>query len=160
MAMKSPRSIVVSLFVSSLLLIPACRDSAGKLGKGFRLPEGNAERGQVAFLEMKCHQCHTVAGVILPNPESPPALVLELGGEVRKVKSYGELVTSITQPQHIVSPEYLQKLGMKPNGTPASPMPSFNDQMTVTRLADIVTYLHGHYQKAPPPGRIYPYYLP
>jgi L-cysteine S-thiosulfotransferase len=158
--MKTLRFLVFPFAFLTGFLLSACRDSAEKLGKGFRLPEGNPERGQLAFLELKCQQCHTIAGVTLPNPEAPAALVYELGGEVRKVKSYGELVTAITQPQHIVAPEYLAKLGAKENGSAVSPMPAFNDQMTVTQLADIVTYLHGHYQKAPPPGRTYPYYLP
>lgn len=109
-------------------------------------------------MSLQCQQCHTVAGMELPKPESPSAVQFELGGEVRKVKTYGELVTAIIQPQHIVSPEYLEKMIGKQDA--ASPMPSFNDTMTVTQLTDIVTFLHAHYQKAPPPGVKYPYYLP
>lgn len=130
------------------------------MAKGFHLPEGNTERGQAAFLQMKCHQCHTVAGVVLPNPDSPSPISLELGGVVRKVKTYGELVTSIIQAQHIVSPDYLAKLGEGGEAGVSSTMPSFNDTMTVTQMVDIVTFLHDHYQKAPPPGVNYPYYAP
>ncbi len=130
------------------------------MAKGFRLPEGEAERGKAAFLEMKCHQCHTVAGVVFPNADSPSPISLELGGVVRKVKTYGELVTSIIQPQHITSPEHLAKLGKSSEPGARSPMPSFNDTMTVTQMVDIVTFLHDHYQKAPPPGVNYPYYAP
>jgi len=158
--MKTPRSIVLPSILLTLLAPTACRDQAEKMGKGFRLPDGKVEQGQAAFLDLKCHQCHTVAGISLPKPDSPSQVAFELGGEVRKVKSYGELVTSIIQPQHIVSPEYLEKLGKGQRAGAASPMPDFNARMTVSQLTDVVTFLHSHYQKAPPPGVNYPYYLP
>lgn len=143
-----------------MLMMVSCKDNTAKMAKGFRLPEGDIERGKAAFLQMKCHQCHSVAGVVLPNSDSPSPISLELGGVVRKVKTYGELVTSIIQPQHIVSPEYIAKLGDGAKQGAISPMPSFNDTMTVTQLTDIVTFLHSHYQQAPPSGVTYPYYAP
>ena len=158
--MKTHRMIIVPLFSGLLLIAPSCKDQAARMGAGFRLPEGDAERGQAAFIQMKCHQCHAVAGVVMPNPDPPSPIALELGGVVRKVKTYGELVTSITQPQHIVSPKYLAKLGAAEGKEVVSPMPSFNDTMTVTQLIDIVTFLHAHYQKEAPPGTTYPYYAP
>ena len=158
--MKTPRFVIIPLLSSLLLMIFSCRDNAAKMAKGFRLPEGDMERGKAAFLQLKCHQCHSVAGVVLPNSDSPSPISLELGGVVRKVKTYGELVTSIIQPQHIVSPEYLAKLGDGTKTGAISPMPSFNDTMTVTQLTDIVTFLHAHYQKEPPAGVTYPYYAP
>ena len=160
MAMKTHRNIIVALISGLLLLIPSCKDQAAKMSKGFRLPEGDAKRGQAAFLQMKCNNCHSVAGVVLPNSDSPSPISYELGGVVRKVKTYGELVTSIIQPQHIVSPEFLAKLNEKKAPDAVSPMPSFNDTMTVTQLTDIVTFLHAHYQKEAPPGVTYPYYAP
>lgn len=158
--MKTLRFVVISLASALLLVNSSCRNEAAKMAKGFRLPEGNVENGKAAFLQMKCHQCHSVAEVVLPNSDSPSPIALELGGMVRKVKTYGELVTSIIQPQHIVSPEYLRKLEAPGVQGTISPMPSFNDTMTVTQLTDIVTFLHSHYQKAPPPGVDYPYYAP
>ena len=152
---------------AKLLLGPAvlmaglsCKSQEARMAKGFRLPEGDSERGKAAFLHLKCHQCHTVAGVVLPNPDSPSPISLELGGVVRKAKTYGELVTSIIQPQHVVSPEYLAKLGDSDEAGVSSPMPSFNGTMTVSQMIDIVTFLHDHYRKAPPPGVNYPYYAP
>lgn len=158
--MKTHRMIIISLFSGFLLIASSCKDQAAKMSVGFRLPEGDAKRGQAAFLQMKCNQCHSVAGVVLPNSDSPSPIALELGGVVRKVKTYGELVTSIIQPQHIVSTEYLTKLGASQGKDTVSPMPSFNDTMTVTQLTDIVTFLHAHYQKEAPPGSTYPYYTP
>ena len=157
--MQIHRYLVVFLVSIFCIKISSCKDQSARMAVGFRLPEGNSERGQAAFLQMKCHQCHPVAGMVLPTSDAPMPISMELGGVVRKVKTYGELVTSIIQPQHIVSPEYMEKLAVH-NGTSASPMPSFNDTMTVAQLTDIVTFLHERYQKAPPSGGTYPYYLP
>ena len=161
MAMKTPRSVAVLAF-AALLALPlfSCRDSAARMSRGFRLPEGDESRGKAAFVELKCHQCHTVAGMELPKPDGLAAISYELGGEVRIVKSYGELVTAIIQPQHVVSAKYVQQLEEALRKGAASPMPDYNARMTVAQLADIVTFLHAHYQKMPPPGVNYPYYLP
>lgn len=158
--MKTPRMLVLPLVSSIILMAPSCKDDAAKMGKGFRLPEGDSKQGKVAFQQLKCNQCHTVAGVSLPKSDTPSPIMIELGGVVRKVKTYGELVTATIQPQHIVSPEYLSKLGVEPGKGAVSPMPSFNDTMTVTQMTDIVTFLHSHYQKQAPPGVTYPYYAP
>jgi L-cysteine S-thiosulfotransferase len=159
--MKTPRPIVVSLVPALLLMMVSCRNEEARMAKGFRLPEGDIQQGQAAFLQMNCHQCHTVAGLTLPNSDSPSKIAMQLGGEVRKVKSYGELVTSIIKPQHIVSPEYLEKLGEAGKQGAASPMPSYNDTMTVTQMTNIVSFLHSRYQKTAPQGAPpYPYYFP
>ncbi len=158
--MKTPRSAAFAAFAFLALPLFSCRDSAARMSKGFRLPEGDESRGKAAFVELKCHQCHAVAGMKLPEPDSPAAISYELGGEVRIVKSYGELVTAIIQPQHVVSAKYVQQLDESQRKGAASPMPDYNARMTVAQLTDIVTFLHAHYQKAPPPGVNYPYYLP
>lgn len=160
-AMKTPRSIACGIAFLPLILLPSCQDPAARMGKGFRLPEGDAGRGQAAFVELNCHQCHSVAGVEMPASKGAPGgIAYELGGEVRLVKSYGQLVTAIIQPQHIVSESYLQQIEKSRSEGVASPMPNYNSLMTVAQLTDIVTFLHAHYQKAPPPGMSYPYYLP
>ena len=142
------------------LTVSSCKSQEARMARGFRLPEGNTERGKAAFLQMNCHRCHTVAGIVLPNPDSPSPIMLELGGVVRKAKTYGELVTSVIRSQHIVSTEHLAKLGEGMEPDTSAPMPSFNDTMTVAQMIDVVTFLHEHYQKAPPPGVNYPYYTP
>ena len=140
--MKPPSRFVPCSLLAILLALTSCRDQATKLGQGFRLPEGNIELGQTAFVAMDCNRCHTVAGVDLPKPAAPSKISYQLGGEVRRVKTYGELVTAIIQPQHIVAPEYVAKLNEGERKNAVSPMPSFNDRMTVQKLTDIVTFLH------------------
>jgi len=36
-------------------------------GQRLRPPEGNAERGKQAFLDLKCHACHEVEGIEAPR---------------------------------------------------------------------------------------------
>jgi sulfur-oxidizing protein SoxX len=158
--MKMSKFLMIPLGILPLLALSSCKDEAAKMGKGFQLPEGNIEHGQSAFVALKCHQCHTIAGVELPKLEPSPVFSLELEGEVRKVKSYGELVTAIIQPQHIISPDYLAKIDATEREGTISPMPSMNDQMTVTQMTNIVTFLHSHYVKVPTPGVNYPNYAP
>ena len=138
----------------------SCERQSARMERGFRLPAGDIARGKAAFVEMNCHHCHSVVGVELPKTEAPVAVSYELGGVVRKVKSYGELVTAITQPQHIITPKYLAQVEASKRNGLVSPMPDFNQRMTVSQLTDIVTFLHEQYQQAPPPGINYPYYLP
>ena len=74
--------------------------------RGFSLPEGDAAAGRDTFVYMQCHQCHFMAGEqypALPGMEPP---YVELGGEVTRVKSYGELVTAIINPSHKLADGY------------------------------------------------------
>lgn len=145
----------------SLCFTSAC-EQGRQSGKGLHLPEGNMENGKTAFIELECHQCHSVAGVELPAHELETAVLsLNLGGKVFRVKTYGELVTSITNPQHIISPQYLKMLEkpVKVNDIVIQ-MPSYNDEMTVTQLIDVVTFLDSHYQKLQPNYSGYHYMVP
>ena len=139
----------MKLFLTAFLalaaiLLTAC-GAGEKSAKGFRLPEGDPAKGRTTFVELKCHTCHTVARETnLPAPsESVKAPVL-LGGEVAKVKTYGELVTSIIHPSHNLSPK-LQEEWMEQSKL--SPMGSFNHLMTVEQMIDLVAYLQPKYEE-------------
>lgn len=143
-------------YISLIIVMVACLLSAceqGKLsGKGLYLPKGNIDEGKTAFIDLNCHQCHTVANVELPAfaPETP-LISLHLGGELYRVKTYGELITAIINPNHIISAEYLQQLSkFAQDETSQSPMISFNDEMTVTQLINIVTFLNAQYTELHP----------
>ena len=70
-----------------------------------------------------------------------------LGGEVMKVKTYGELVTAIIHPSHKLSP-LLEKEWMEQ--AKLSPMGSFNRVMTVEQMIDLVAYLQPKYKELEP----------
>jgi L-cysteine S-thiosulfotransferase len=135
-----------------MLLTAGC--SGSKSGAGLRLPDGNVERGKAAFLELKCNTCHTVAGTEMPTPSKDYAYVrvVVLGGEVRQVKTYGALVTSIINPSHSLAPGYPKELITKDN---QSAMANFNDTMTVRQLIDLVAFLQSRYEFVPPEPATY-----
>jgi mono/diheme cytochrome c family protein len=141
------RCVAGAAFTTLALLLVGCQpppssESVAPQGSAFRLPSGDAEKGEAAFLKLQCHACHQVAGVDLPAPGSKSPITVVLGGEVLKVKTYDELVTSIINPPHIVSDKYR---GLLLEGQ--TPMPEFNDSMSVAQLIDIVAFLHARYQK-------------
>lgn len=144
--------IYVSLLILVLLCFTAACEQDRTSGKGLHLPKGSIENGRTAFIELNCHRCHTVVGVDLPAYEfETPLVTLELGGKVYRVKTYGELVTSITNPNHIISQNYINQLGKTAKeGDIDTIMPSFNDEMTVTQLIDLITFLDSRYQKLEP----------
>lgn len=159
--MKKSQLIKLSkVGLSSLFLLTACGDKEAKEAKGFVLPEGNGEKGKEAFVALNCHQCHSVAGETFPKFEGDSKVMLHLGGEVHKVKTYGELVTAVINPKHVVSKDYLETIDKEEREGTNSPMSSFNDTMTVEQMIDIVEFLHSHYVKLEPAYEGPPYYGP
>lgn len=142
------------------LLLSACSDKEAKQAKGFVLPEGDSMKGKQAFVELRCHRCHSVVGETFPALDGPSEEMLRLGGEVHKVKTYGQLVTAVINPEHVVSKEYLENQPEGERESTTSPMPSFNDTMTVEQMIDIVEFLHAHYVKLEPAYEGPPYYGP
>ncbi len=121
-----------------------------KSSRGFRLPDGDALKGKQAFVALKCNTCHSVDGVELPPPTQ---FNIRLGGETLQVKTYGQLVTSIINPSHIISRRYLDEL----KDAKESPMPNINREMTVEQMIDLVAFLQQHYKLVQPEGT-FPYY--
>jgi hypothetical protein len=110
---------------------------------GFPIEQGDIEAGRQAFIENRCHQCHTVAGVRLPELGVAPPL-FELGGEISNVKAYSELVTSIINPDHEIAERYREE--RRRRGLPALPMPMPHiESMTVRQLIDLVAFLDSRY---------------
>jgi sulfur-oxidizing protein SoxX len=129
-------AVVVAVF-------SGCHASATS-SKGFRLPDGDAVRGKVAFVALKCHTCHILAGESdLPKPSETFRTPVHLGGEVSRVKTYGELVTAVIHPTSQLS----SQLDKKEMGTATlSPMGSYNHVMTVEQMVDLVAFLQPHYK--------------
>ncbi len=112
----------------------------------FPIEEGSIDAGRQAFIDHQCHRCHSVAGVRLPELAGAPPPILELGGETSAVKSYAELVTSIINPNHVISERYREQLRLDAIVPLNSPMPTPQlDNMTVRQLIDIVAFLDSRY---------------
>ena len=134
------RLIVISGLLAAALL--AGCDRVYMSDRGFSLPEGDPVVGQQAFLYMQCNECHTISGMELPTvPLADPPFV-ELGGEVTRVKTYGDLVTAIINPSHELAEAYEKDL-VSNDGE--SKMYNYNGFMTIQELVDIVMFLQPHY---------------
>lgn len=133
------------LLVTVFTLLSGCGQS-----HGFYLPQGDIERGKTAFVTMKCYSCHKVSGVSLPAPVSAVATNVTLGGEVAYIKTYGELVTCVIDPSHSRA-ENFRKIRNGEVGK-LSPMPEYNNVMTVQQLVDIVTFLQSRYTQIERPS--------
>ena len=131
-------------------LVAAGCDYSLKSARSLRLPQGSAERGKVAFVVLKCVECHSVVGVgDLPPPSGKLETVVALGGEVARLRTVGDLLTSIIHPNYALSEQWKRPAGGKPE---KSPMRVVNDQMTVTQMIDLVTFLQPRYTKLAPPA--------
>ena len=150
------KKFVLLLFVICVICaIPGCEQERTS-GVGLSLPQGDIENGRLAFIDLGCNKCHKVNGVEMPEYVGETSVTLNLGGEVLKVKTYGELVTSIINPSHRFALGYSDE-EIKQNGE--SKMRLYNDEMTVAQLIDLVTFLQSHYQvKAYQPTPYMPYY--
>ena len=132
-----------------LMALPACTEN-GKPVKGFVLPKGDIPQGEQVFVDFNCHSCHTIPGVDFPDVEFTAPFVLEIGGEVYRVKNYGELLTAVVNPDHIISPKYVNMLKKAERDAIISPMPYFGEEMTVAELIDLIEFLHAQYTRLQP----------
>lgn len=133
--------VLVALFASA-----GCSKGPQSM-RNFRLPEGNSERGRTAFVALKCHECHTVAGIELPAPAGVRRKPLLLGGDVVRLRTYGDLLTSIVHPAYELSDQLPTRERMEMS---KSPMPAVNEAMTVGQMIDLVTFLQPRYRQLEP----------
>lgn len=144
------RAVFSSMMVLiALLALSACSGEA-KPVKGFVLPPGDIAQGEQVFVDFNCHGCHTIPEMEFPETEFEPPFILEIGGEVYRVKNYGELLTSIVNPDHIITPKYIAMLEKADREAIISPMPYFGEDMTIAELIDLVEFLHAQYTKLQP----------
>lgn len=134
-------ALVISFGVILLTIQPTKESSFG-----FVLPPGDAELGKRAFVELDCVKCHTVAGVDFGVPAVDRELLVPLGGEVIRVKTYGHLATAIIHPSESIRDRAQQNT----NTDGESLMPEFRTSMTVEQLVNLVHFLSEHYEIASP----------
>jgi len=142
-------TLSVILFSFTLLAVSACSEE-GRPVKGFVLPEGDIAQGEQVFVDFNCHACHSIPGIEFPKVEFEPPFVVEIGGEVYRVRNYGELLTAIVNPDHIISPKYIAMLERADREAIISPMPYYGEDMTVAELIDLVEFLHAQYTRLQP----------
>ena len=134
------KRVPLALLTVLALLLCGCEPGPHS-ASGFRLPEGNAQRGKAAFVAYGCHTCHEVADANLPKPTVQPPVPVVLGGIVEQPMTDGYLVTSIIYPSYKIAG--YPKNQVMVNGQ--SRMPHYVDKMTVRELTDIVAFLQAQY---------------
>lgn len=145
------------LLTASAALLPGCLPGP-ESAMGFRLPEGNADRGLAAFNELACYECHTVRGIDVPASDADFERVV-LGRDVGRVQTYGELVTSIINPTHELAPGYDEE-DVTVGGESRMALEYLNEVMTVQQLIDLVAFLQPRYEIKPPQYDPYLYAYP
>lgn len=137
------KKLLLSGWLAILLAVVGCVPPP-QSGKGFTLPEGDAQKGKEAFVTLKCNACHQVEGVdrLAVEGEQKP-LSVPLGGEVTRISTYGELVTSIINPSHKLAGGF-QPDEVSTDGQ--SKMTNYNDVLTVTQLTNLVKFLQSKYK--------------
>lgn len=143
--------------LACMAVLPACMPGP-ESAVGFRLPDGNADRGLEAFADLQCHACHSIEGLELRYLGTGAADV-KLGGTVTRVKTYGELVTSIINPSHKLTPGYRPD-EISTDGESLMMLAHVNEIMTVQQLIDVVAFLQDQYQVLPPQYDPYGYVYP
>ena len=138
-------SLISVVCLSSLLM--AC-DPGAEPSRGFRLPDGDAARGEEAFAALRCHACHDVEGLEL-EPLGVGEALVTLGGQTERVRTYEELVTSIINPSHRLADGYeLEDIASA--GESLMVFAYLNEVMTVQQLVDLVEFLQDSYEVEPP----------
>lgn len=136
------RTIYRGVVFAALACLVGC-ESGPKSSKGFTLPDGNTQQGKKEFVSYQCYNCHSIAGVEFPEREVSDQSIVALGGEVTRIQTYGELVTSIINPSHRLA------RGLAPDEVSEggeSKMTNYNDVLTVSELIDLVAFLQSHYK--------------
>lgn len=139
-------SMKTAIVVIATLLLFAC-DQSAQSPRGFSLPEGNMEKGYLVFKKYQCQDCHRIAGEKeSDNAQYLVAKPIPLGGSSGRIKTYAELVTSIINPSHKLTPRQPASFTSEDG---VSLMRVVNDELTVSELIDLVAYLQPKYKVTP-----------
>ena len=151
------KSVIYLLMAVVLSAASGCA-TAPKSGKGFTLPEGDPQAGKANFVSFYCNACHRIDGIDQVSSDGEkPELSVALGGEVTRIETYGELVTSIINPSHRLAKDYpVEEVSYDGE----SKMVNYNDVMTVTELTDLVAFLQSKYKLFEYELTEYPQYWP
>ena len=137
------RNLLIGLVALCVLFcLSACDRDERKQGDIY-LPEGDAARGEMLFVSLGCISCHSVVDTKLPEPATAGPVRVLLGSRTSSNISYGQLVTSIVNPSHRLTPRYREDEVSRDG---ESLMISYNDVLTVTQLTDLVAFLQSRYR--------------
>ncbi len=149
------------IFISGVLVIVTLMYACQNQSRGFVLPDGDIQKGKALFVSLQCTDCHSMDNIAWTGSKTENDPEVKLGGKVTSLKMYGELVTSVINPSHKISPKFLAEQQMTmPEGSSKMETRHYNEMMTVQQLVDLVAYLQSEYKLVKPtvPYPYYPYY--
>ena len=108
-------------------------------------PAGSLAHGEAAFTDLMCFRCHTLENRDLPDFDLPAKLKIHLGGDAHALWTRDMFAQAIMNPQHMLSPQYQSVMieAGDVKGAKETPMPNFNQKLTVQQLIDLATFLAG-----------------
>ena len=143
--------IVLGILLASL---SACGPNP-KSATGFSLPDGDVAQGKASYISLGCNNCHNHSEIPQVGDAETAAISINIGGESNRVRTYGELVTSVINPSHRVARRSSEEMA---DDSGQSRMPPLNDMMTVSQLIDLVAFLQASYTLSPHHNTAYPVY--
>ena len=107
------------------------------------VPPGSEAAGKTLFVEKGCYQCHVAGDLKTPASELEDTLTINLGGPDHAGWSRDDFARAIMNPSHTVAEEYHKIMIILGDHLKAvnSPMPGFNDLLTVSDLIHLTTFL-------------------
>ncbi|MCK6479555.1 MAG: cytochrome c [Planctomycetes bacterium] len=135
-----------ALLAAALSAVLSCAAGCGSTApaappppaRGFVLPPGDPGRGSIAFVELRCCDCHAVRGGGFPEPTLRPPLPFVLGDGWETPPSEEWLAASIADPTHEVLPGNV--VSFHGSGE-VYRMTDFSETMTIGQLRDLVAFL-------------------
>ncbi|MBT8140679.1 MAG: c-type cytochrome [Gammaproteobacteria bacterium] len=136
------RIISLALLYLLVVTLTAC-NTTRQSAVGFSLPQGVVKQGEFVYTTMRCNSCHSLPAIEQLPDKGGQNISVALGGNGKRLKTDGELVSAIINPSHRITQSYL------PQHTDAegkSTMRKYNEVMTVSQLIDLVSFLQSQYE--------------
>lgn len=107
------------------------------------IPKGSVIAGKTLFVEKGCYQRHAAGDISLPQSALTETLIIELGSDRHVEWTRDDFAKAIMNANHTVSPDYEKAMMILGDHFKAvnSPMPTFNDILTVSDLIHLTTFL-------------------
>ena len=136
---------LVLLWLTSVVLCGGCRDTgtprdvATGEDRVIVLPSGDVANGKIAFVDLQCYSCHSIARPMDPtDPARTLPARVALGSLTEASPSRAALANRILKPSHgLVTTERRLDAPL--------PMVDYSYRMTIRQLADLVAYLQSTY---------------
>ena len=137
------KTLPASFLLAIIAVVFSLASAQDPLRKSRIVPAGSETAGKTLFVEKGCYQCHTANEIKLPTAELDDMLLIDLGGDEHSGWTRDDFAKAIMNPNHTVNPDYEKAMMILGDHFKAvnSPMPGFNDVLTVSDMIHLTTFL-------------------